>query len=255
MLSNTLRTSIVKSSADLRCISFRYLSSAPGNKKPEITLKTIYVGHMTPAIKILKLFSISTLIPSVIGIPLSTLPQAAGEEISTVALTVASIFSGVSTLFAYKFLKPFVTKIHLQIPSTIPSTDSSEPAQSFNQEPSSTPSSKPQTYPITSNSKLILETLTFFNTPVRTTVSLSDLDFSRKSFMTWQLRQPAQLTAPELKEFDSKYPQKEFMVLLSQAGLSKEMSEIIKVLDKKGSAMRINDVTVNLREDGSGNRN
>ncbi|CAI2190220.1 11642_t:CDS:2, partial [Funneliformis geosporum] len=119
------------------------------------TKQLVFEGPNFRLIRILKIFSISTLgFAWTIG-PFTwwnwDSPMIQAAELNGAILTLAFIASSAATITLHHFMSPYVTKIYLHnTPSIIPST-------------------------ITPLSKITLETLSIFSQPVHTTLQLKDL--------------------------------------------------------------------------------
>ncbi|ORZ36954.1 hypothetical protein BCR44DRAFT_1459953 [Catenaria anguillulae PL171] len=186
---------------------------------------------MNNAVKVLKFFSVSSLGLSLIGMPLSmffvdsALMQSnavAAVMLSPTLMGSVTLFSTLSTLAAHKFLSPYVTRIFLIPP---PSSSSSLQAdQPSTQQPSA----------ITDDTTLAIETLTLLNTRRYTTVRMSELAYSTKSTITWELRDPS-ANPPDTAS--------KFMILLRKSGMSPEMRGCLQYIASKYRLLTMSDLT------------
>ncbi|CAG8740439.1 4279_t:CDS:2, partial [Funneliformis caledonium] len=125
------------------------------NNEEVETKQLVFEGPNFRLIRILKIFSISTLgFAWTIG-PFTWWnwdgPTIQAAELNGAILSLAFVASSAATITLHHFMSPYVTKIYLHnTPSIIPST-------------------------VTPLSKITLETLSIFSQPVQTTLQLKDL--------------------------------------------------------------------------------
>ncbi|KNE63907.1 hypothetical protein AMAG_08968 [Allomyces macrogynus ATCC 38327] len=182
----------------------------------------VYRGHMNNAVKVLKFFSVSSLGLSAVALPVSLMlvDAATVQANAAVALMLspgvtigATVFSTLSTLAAYKFFTPYVTRIFL-VRDAAPSATTSTP------------------FTATPDTTVAIETLDLLNRPRYTTAALRELQFSPKPTMTWEAR--GEVPKGEISQF---------MIMLRKSGMSSEMRDVLSYMSQRFRAMTMSELT------------
>ncbi|KAI9599473.1 hypothetical protein BDF19DRAFT_342787, partial [Syncephalis fuscata] len=126
----------------------------------------IYIGHLARTARFLKLFSVSSLGITLIGVPFIFMLKSGMTTEFRTALASAALFTSISSTSIIHFaLAPYVTQITLPGVSTEAVPEATET--------------------ITANTDLSIDTLTFFGQPRRTNIKAGDLLPSARVFSSW----------------------------------------------------------------------
>ncbi|RKP22839.1 hypothetical protein SYNPS1DRAFT_25248 [Syncephalis pseudoplumigaleata] len=129
--------------------------------------RLIYIGHLARTARFLKLFSISSLGITLLGVPLIFfIKSGMSTEFRTALASAALITSLSSTGIIHYVLAPYVTQITLPHVSTEAAPEAIEP--------------------ITEDTQLSIDTLTFFGQPRRTHIRAGELLPSKRVFSSWR---------------------------------------------------------------------
>ncbi|KAJ3357617.1 hypothetical protein GGF32_000909 [Allomyces javanicus] len=213
----TARPHLLQCSQTARSRSLHTTKALPPNTE------IVYRGHMNNAVKVLKFFSVSSLGLSAVALPVSLMfvDAAAVQTNAAVALMLspgvtigATVFSTLSTLAAYKFFTPYVTRIFLVRDAAPPASTTSTP------------------FMATPDTTVAIETLDLLNRPRYTTAALRELQFSPKPTMTWEAR--GEVPKGEIGQF---------MIMLRKSGMSSEMRDVLSYMSQRFRAMTMSELT------------
>ncbi|CAM0137387.1 unnamed protein product [Umbelopsis sp. WA50703] len=190
-------------------------SASKPQSSPECTTdkeQLVYSAPNAPTVKLLKMFSISSLgIASLSAPPILYFwdtPAIQAADINGYMFIGALVASTCSTGVLHKFLSPYVNQVYLHH------------------------SKNKSLQTISPNTKITLETLDLLARKKRTTIKLRDLTLANGSWLTWRIKNDA--IDKQAKLGQEEYPQTKFW-LDQRGGVGdlETMSKIVKVVNEE----------------------